>query len=296
MARQTLSQKIRFEVFKRDSFTCQYCGAKAPDVLLQADHIEPVSQGGTNDILNLITACQPCNSGKSDRRLSDNSVLEKQREQLEGLQERKEQIEMMFQWQRSLTELDGHVVEQLAEYWGELVPSFSLTDSGKDVLKKLLKKFGLGEVMEAMRVAADQYAQYENGELTSASVDKAFNKIGGICTLKKQDKDKPYMKDLFYIRGIMRNRFSYCNEWMALQLMEKSVLLGADLDKLKQFTLEARNWTEWRSGLETFIYQQQVAEQEHAQSAIEDDLPQDQDEDEDLEGQTQFTKEDSEPV
>lgn len=27
--RKSLSKKIRFEVFKRDSFTCQYCGRKA---------------------------------------------------------------------------------------------------------------------------------------------------------------------------------------------------------------------------------------------------------------------------
>lgn len=105
MSRENLSKKGRFEVFKRDSFTCQYCGAKAPDVLLQVDHIVPVSKGGTNDILNLITSCQPCNAGKSDRELSDTSILDKQRQQLEDLQERREQIEMMINWQRELMHL-----------------------------------------------------------------------------------------------------------------------------------------------------------------------------------------------
>ncbi len=52
--RKAISKKVRFEVFKRDSFTCQYCGAKAPDVVLNCDHIEPVSKGGTNKLLNLI--------------------------------------------------------------------------------------------------------------------------------------------------------------------------------------------------------------------------------------------------
>lgn len=40
-----LSKTIRFEVLKRDSFACQYCGKKAPDVLLQVDHIHPVAEG-----------------------------------------------------------------------------------------------------------------------------------------------------------------------------------------------------------------------------------------------------------
>jgi len=257
MARQGISKKVRFEVFKRDSFTCQYCGVKAPDVLLQVDHIDPVSQGGDNDILNLITSCQPCNSGKSDRKLSDNSVLEKKRQQLEDLQERKEQIEMMFHWHRSLTELDDHVLEQLAEYWSELVEPYSLTEPGKSSLKKLLKRFGLGEVMEAMRISVDQYVEYKEGVPTEASVVKAFSKIGGICTFKKQAQDKPYMKDLFYIRGIMKNRFSYCDERLALQMLEECVLLNANIDSLKKLALNARNWTEWRTQVEAFISQQQ---------------------------------------
>jgi 5-methylcytosine-specific restriction endonuclease McrA len=65
MARESISKKLRFEVFKRDSFTCQYCGQKAPDVILEIDHIKPVAKEGTSDILNF--------AGKSDRELSDNS-------------------------------------------------------------------------------------------------------------------------------------------------------------------------------------------------------------------------------
>ena len=51
--RQSISKKLRFEVFKRDNFTCQYCGRMAPDVVLEVDHINPVANGGKNDILNI---------------------------------------------------------------------------------------------------------------------------------------------------------------------------------------------------------------------------------------------------
>ena len=44
--RQPIPRTVRFEVFKRDSFTCQYCGVKAPDAVLQVDHIKPVAAGG----------------------------------------------------------------------------------------------------------------------------------------------------------------------------------------------------------------------------------------------------------
>ena len=66
-------------MFKRDSFTCQYCGKKAPEVILAVDHIEPVAKGGADDMLNLITSCFDCNSGKSDRTLDDTTILDKQR-------------------------------------------------------------------------------------------------------------------------------------------------------------------------------------------------------------------------
>lgn len=69
MKRQSLSKKARFEVFKRDAFTCQYCGNKPPSVILEVDHIKPVASGGCNDVDNLVTACFDCNRGKGARTL-----------------------------------------------------------------------------------------------------------------------------------------------------------------------------------------------------------------------------------
>lgn len=62
--RKALSKSKRFEIFKRDGFTCQYCGSQPPDVILEVDHIHPVADGGDNDDMNLITACYDCNRGK----------------------------------------------------------------------------------------------------------------------------------------------------------------------------------------------------------------------------------------
>jgi hypothetical protein len=72
--RQTLSKKLRFEVFKRDDFTCQYCGAQPPAVVLEVDHIHPVVEGGSNNQENLITACDHCNRGKGKRTLGEKIV------------------------------------------------------------------------------------------------------------------------------------------------------------------------------------------------------------------------------
>lgn len=67
--RRPLSNKQRFDIFKRDGFTCQYCGAHGQLVQLQVDHIEPVSKGGQCETDNFLTACRQCNSGKAASRL-----------------------------------------------------------------------------------------------------------------------------------------------------------------------------------------------------------------------------------
>ncbi|MCL5099991.1 MAG: HNH endonuclease [Candidatus Marsarchaeota archaeon] len=61
---------IRFDVFRRDNFTCQYCGRKPPEVELEVDHVIPRALGGSNDISNLKTACRECNRGKGKKPLN----------------------------------------------------------------------------------------------------------------------------------------------------------------------------------------------------------------------------------
>lgn len=60
-----VSRRLRFEVLRRDGHTCRYCGANAPDVALTVDHVIPTTLGGGDDPANLVTACQPCNAGKT---------------------------------------------------------------------------------------------------------------------------------------------------------------------------------------------------------------------------------------
>jgi hypothetical protein len=68
--RKATSKKLRFEVFKRDHFTCQYCGSQPPTVVLVCDHITPVKEGGKTTVDNLLTSCESCNQGKGAELLS----------------------------------------------------------------------------------------------------------------------------------------------------------------------------------------------------------------------------------
>ena len=74
----SITNKQRFEILRRDAFTCQYCGKRAPTTKLEVDHIEPSSKGGTDDDGNLITSCFECNRGKIDKPIieQDNRLSE----------------------------------------------------------------------------------------------------------------------------------------------------------------------------------------------------------------------------
>lgn len=51
-----VKENIRREVFKRDKFSCVYCGSPA----LYVHHITSKSRGGTDELSNLVSICVPC--------------------------------------------------------------------------------------------------------------------------------------------------------------------------------------------------------------------------------------------
>jgi len=55
----------RLEVFKRDQYTCQYCGRETRQLTL--DHVIPRYRGGQHTWENVVSACVPCNRRKAGR-------------------------------------------------------------------------------------------------------------------------------------------------------------------------------------------------------------------------------------
>ena len=242
--RKNISKKVRFEVFKRDSFTCQYCGKSAPDTVLEVDHIIPVSKGGDNDISNLITSCFDCNRGKSNKKLTDNQSLKMQKKELDKLNKRREQLEMMSQWRMELLDLEQQEVDEVIKIVNKkLGKDLALTSYGRNRVSKLIKEHGFQEVVESALIAFSKYEDYE----------VALKKIKPIIDLREKDRKNPALKDLFYIRGIIRNRFSYINEHEALMLLEKCYDLGASIESMKRVSLKYNYYSDWKDCFERFI-------------------------------------------
>jgi len=55
------------KLFRRDRFTCAYCGQRFAERELSCEHIVPQARGGRWTWMNLVTACGACNGRKADR-------------------------------------------------------------------------------------------------------------------------------------------------------------------------------------------------------------------------------------
>jgi 5-methylcytosine-specific restriction endonuclease McrA len=62
----------RREVFRRDNYTCQYCGRKVSNLTI--DHVLPRHLGGMHTWTNVVTACSTCNHQKGGRRLEESHM------------------------------------------------------------------------------------------------------------------------------------------------------------------------------------------------------------------------------
>lgn len=57
----------RRNIYRRDTFQCQYCGQRPGLKLLSIDHVQPTSRGGQTSWENCVVACVRCNTRKGNR-------------------------------------------------------------------------------------------------------------------------------------------------------------------------------------------------------------------------------------
>jgi len=152
-ANAAIGKKDRFEIFKRDGFSCAYCGRTPPAVTLQVDHIHPKSKGGSNAPENLITACVDCNQGKTNLPLS--SVPESLASSMAMIREREEQVR---EHKKLLSQIERRFksdAKKVAKLFSTAFEDRVLTARFQDIsLRRFLSKLSINLVLEAMRIAA----------------------------------------------------------------------------------------------------------------------------------------------
>lgn len=173
-----LSKKLRFEIFKRDGFACQYCGGHPPKIILEVDHIVPKSKNGGDEIDNLITSCFDCNRGKSNRDLTTMPQTTIQKTEL--IIEKEEQY---LAYKKVLDKIKRRVqkeINQIDAIYTSHFPEWVLNDRFKNgSLTFFLKTLGFSRVEQAMHTACGRI--FDDG--------KAIKYFCGICWNRIKDPE-----------------------------------------------------------------------------------------------------------
>lgn len=149
--RKAVSKKTRFEVFKRDGFCCQYCGSHPPGVVLHVDHIHPVANGGGNNIDNLVTSCESCNQGKSDRVLSD--VPQSLQEKAAQVLEKEAQIKGYYAAMNAKKLRLEDDAEQVRDVYERFNAGYTLNEKSMVTVRHFVDRLGVFDVCDAMERA-----------------------------------------------------------------------------------------------------------------------------------------------
>lgn len=153
-----LSVRTRFEVFKRDEFTCRYCGKKSPDVILEIDHIVPVVDGGSDDPMNLATSCWACNSGKSSVPLNQVMTGEDPHDKAVELLERERQLREYNHVLATIMAAREAAAQGLLDFWCEEAVRDSIPRTHFAWLVKTLASMPAARIREAIWLAINQQA------------------------------------------------------------------------------------------------------------------------------------------
>lgn len=151
----SVTKTARFEIFKRDGFQCRYCGQTPPAVILEVDHVIPVSEAGADDKENLITACFDCNRGKGARSLGQ--VIKPLEQTADEIAERERQITA---YQRLLRDKKRHEEDEVDAVEKVFTEAYAHEQNWyfsprfrTNVRKQFLTRLTMEEVVEAMEIA-----------------------------------------------------------------------------------------------------------------------------------------------
>ena len=181
--RKPISTRMRFEIFKRDSFKCLYCGKSAPSVILHVDHVMPICEGGTNEPANLVTACQDCNLGKSGVLLSNKPASLKATEKLE--REKFAQLKAYNAWLFEKRNQQENWVRQISDFWltldGDDPEKYRVGKERELMVTRFLKFLPAEEIIDALSVTyAKTWIRKESDRIRY---------FAGVCWNKIKDKD-----------------------------------------------------------------------------------------------------------
>jgi hypothetical protein len=166
-----MKPSLRFEIFRRDQFTCRYCGRRSPEAILEVDHIIPRAACGEDAPENLVTSCYECNRGKGAKLLTAAIDELNLHEKTVLIAEQELQIAEYNYWRGRQKTREDSELSALAEQW---IARWGDGYHGKRYWQEtevriFLRKLGYAELSEILDIVAEKTTrQGDSGWAASA--------------------------------------------------------------------------------------------------------------------------------
>lgn len=158
--RKSIGKTLRFKIFERDSFCCQYCGRKPPETVLEIDHVIPVSKGGGNEDINLLTSCFDCNRGKRDGILNKSPLSHVEMvDKIKSANKQYKEIRKVIEEQKRIQE---SMIDRVGEVFTAYYPKWVFSERFKSSVKNFIKLLGEDEVVLSMETACIKMRRSED--------------------------------------------------------------------------------------------------------------------------------------
>lgn len=179
----------------------------------------------------------------------------KQRKQIAEMNERGQQLKMMADWRRAVMKMEGQELDLLVEEVEHKLGGVEITDNGRAELKTLLKRHGYTTILEAIDRSVERYADWRDGQATSASIRHVFSGFDKIARYSKLPKT---VQDAHYCRGILKNRLPDhvtpgSDRWAQCLTVLELALEYYPSREIKEFCKEVSDWAEWVDGMDAMI-------------------------------------------
>lgn len=250
-------KRIKFEVFEKDSFKCQVCGAVAPNVNLTLHRLQNNQQAENwLDPAFLTTFCESCqrkNSSQESANTVNNGHLS-----LNALEERLEQLKMLINWRKGMIKIRKRQLASLVEFWQELVPSIFLSEVHKKTLLSCISKYSSEDIKEAMRLAVQEFiVVHQDGSIARDSFQMAFANIPEICYRKTKVRKTREAEELYHIHDILEERIDgFFDSARVIQWLHYARSWDVHLEELIQMAARVTNWTQFSCSIDELVHRQ----------------------------------------
>jgi hypothetical protein len=240
-----MNKKKRFKIFERDSFTCQYCGVKPPNVILEVDHMVSKFDGGGDEEENLITSCFNCNRGKSKKSVTTKQRTKSHKQKLKELEEKTLQLEAYYEFKSKLIDFQDSVLEKICSYWecsGE--GDEFLTENGKKSMANLLKTNSFEDIIDSIDIAFKK----------NIDAHERFKYVCGVLKNKKLERENPekfeQIKEGHRFKYQLLKKLPYIND----KWYWKFINDGVTIEEMEEALDESYNWTGFKNKILTRYY------------------------------------------